>query len=166
MKRVSYVLFLLGLAAAAPATAQNLPGYDNDFDQARAQYRAYAIGEFQQVLTGWLKAIEEHDAHRAAEFYSEDGFVYLGEEAIGRADVEGALERWLGRLDGIQTGMRDFDASGSMSYATLNLMVNAADPDADGPGTMMLVLTKERGGWKIRSQTVVMHPEPGSGSGS
>ena len=163
MKHIHYVLVLAGLAAASTANAQNLPGYDNDFDQARAQYRAYAIGEFQEVLSGWLEAVQEHDARRAAEFYSEDGFVYLGEEAIGRADVEGALARWLGRVDAIQTGMRDFDASGSMSYATLNLMVNAADPADDGPGTMMLVLTKERGGWKIRSQTVVMHPERGSG---
>ena len=165
MKRTSYVLVFAGIAVAAPAATQNLPGYDNDFDQARAQYRAYAIGEFQEVLAGWLEAVEAHDAHRAAEYYAEDGFVYLGEEASGRADVEHALERWLVRVDGIQTGMRDFDASGSMSYATLNLVVNAADPEDDGPGTMMLVLTKERGGWKIRSQTVVMHPEAPSGSG-
>lgn len=152
-------LLLLPFASmAGPASAQTVPGFDGGHDSARAQHRAYAIEEFQKVYSGWLEAVQAGDADRAAEFYTDDAFLYLGDSANGRGDVQSALTDWLQEIDHVQTGMTDFDASGSMSYVSLNLMVDGFGGGDNGPGTMILVLKRVRGGWRIRSHTVVMHP--------
>lgn len=156
MKSIPAALLFGALLTVTPAAAQMVPGYQGDHDSARAQYRAYAIEEFQKVFSGWLQAVQSGDARAAARFYTDDAFVHIGDSVQGRGNVLSVLEEWLADVGGVQTGMTDFDASGSMSYASVNLMVDGAGT-ASGPGTMLFVLKKVRGGWKIRSHSVVMH---------
>lgn len=161
MKSIQAVLLFATILIATPAAAQTVPGYQGDHDSARAQYRAYAIGEFQKVFSGWLEAVQAGDARAAARFYTDDAFVHIGETAQGQGNVLPVLQHWLADVEGVQTGMTDFDASGSMSYASVNLMVDGPGA-AGGPGTMLFVLKKVKGGWKIRSHSVVMHHGTGS----
>lgn len=157
MKAFIYLSVLAALVAASPAAAQNLPGYQGDYDAAHAEYRAYAIGEFQKVFAQWMEAVKAGNAEEAARYYTDNAYLYLGQSDDGRGEVEESLDQWLDGIDDLRTGLTDFDASGSISYATLDLVINGADPADDGSATMMLVLKKVRGGWKIRSQTLFRH---------
>lgn len=146
-----------GLAVPAPAAAQNIPGFSGDYDQAEAQFRAYALAEFQKVLTGWTEAVREGDVDQAMEYYTSNAFAYFTETARGSDQIRRQLTAWLDAIDDFRIGLTDFDASGSISYSSVSIVVNAVNPDDDGDGTMIFVLRRHGRNWLIRSQTLVMN---------
>ncbi|NIP78809.1 MAG: hypothetical protein GWM90_06255, partial [Gemmatimonadetes bacterium] len=93
----------------------------------------------------------------AARLYAEDASTHLGHPATGAEAVREALAGWIGSLDGVRLGLSDFDASGSMSYGAVHIVVDAVDSDDDGDGTLVFVLKKRGRDWEIRSQTLVMN---------
>lgn len=95
---------------------------------------------------------------RALRLYADDVFLHFGAPASGTDDARTTLDRWMDGVDGIRTGLRDFDASGKIAYGTMHVVVNAADPAEDGTGVMVLVMKRAGSGWKIRSQTLVLDP--------
>lgn len=153
---VALLALPLLLAAAAPATAQNLPGYQGDYDAAAAQFRAYALGHFQSVLAEWVEAVNEGDIDRAMGLYADDAWVDFGGPTTGRDAAREALGRWVEGVDGIQVGLGDFDASGTMSYGSVRIVINAAPPREDTDGSLVLILKKQGRDWRIRSQALVL----------
>jgi ketosteroid isomerase-like protein len=143
---------LLLLWLPAGLQAQTLPGYRPDHDAARAQFRSYVLGEFQEVLGEWLDAVQSREPERAARLYAEDAFLQLDEPARGTAQVEAELVRWVRAVDGIQAGLADFDASGSLAYGTVRVIIDGSP--ADRQGIMLLVLRRAGGDWKIRAHTL------------
>ena len=147
---------LLGLAlGAVPASAQTTPGYRGDYDAARAQFRAYALGEFQDVLARWLEAVNAGDAETAARLYTPDAFVHLERPANGPAEAEATLRDWLGHLDEVRIGLADFDASGNLAYGSVRVQLFGSGSAGDADGTMTFVMRKEGRDWMIRSQMLV-----------
>lgn len=145
------------VVAAAPAGAQNLPGYRNDFDASRLQFRAYAMEGFHKVLGPWTDAARSGDLDSAMSFYTDDAFVFFDGVGQGTREVRARLAEWLASVDDLRLGIRDFDASGSISYASVHMVVNSSNPEDDGDGTMVFVLRRQGRSWKIRSQTIVMN---------
>ena len=150
------------VANAAPAAAQTLPGFRGDYDAARAQFRAYALGEFHEILNEWVAAVNARETERALELYAPSAYVQLDERATNREAAREVLEEWVQSIDVIRVGLRDFDASGSMSYGMLNVIINAADPDENGQAVMLFVMKRDGDGWKIRSQTLVRNESAGA----
>lgn len=157
MTRLIRALVIASLALAGPVAAQNLPGFKGDYDTAEAQFRAYALGEFQKVLTAWTEAVRDRDVDAAMRYYTPDAFAYFSETARGTDQVRAQLTAWLDSVDNFRTGLADFDASGSLSYSSVSIVINAVDPEDDGDGTMIFVLHRHGRNWLIRSQTLVMN---------
>lgn len=156
------VLAAVLLAGAAPAAAQTLPGFRGDYDAARAQFRAYALGEFHEVLNEWVAAVNARETERALDLYVPAAYVQLDDRATSREAAREVLEEWIRSIDVIRVGLRDFDASGSMSYGMLNVIINASDPEQDGQAVMLFVMKRDGGDWKIRSQTLVRNESAGA----
>lgn len=157
MSRLSTALLVAATAVAAPLGAQNLPGFEGDYDAAEAQFRAYALEEFNKVLAEWNQAALDGDVDRAMTLYLPSAFVYLTDAARGPDEVRQQLTAWLDSVDDFRIGLSDFDASGSISYSSVHIVVNAVDPEDDGNGTMIFVLRRQGRRWLIRSQTLVMN---------
>jgi ketosteroid isomerase-like protein len=155
--------------SASSAAGQNLPGYHGDYDAADAQYRAYALNAFQEVLAGWAEAVNDGDVEAASRYYADEVTAFFDRPATGAQDVRAALAEWIERIDGFRLGLSDFDASGSMSYGAVKVVVNGADPADNGDGTLVMVLKRRGRDWEIRSQTLVMSesgsPRSAPGSG-
>lgn len=118
--------------------------------------RAYALAGFHKTFAQWVEAMQEGDAARAARYYDDQVFLYLGEIVTTPGGVEAALDRWIIGIGGLRTGLRDFDASGSLSYASIRVVIDAADPAESGTGMFLVVMSRHGRDWKIRSQTLVM----------
>ncbi len=157
MKPILPVVFAFLIAPAAPAAGQNLPGYQGDYDTAEAQFRAYALEEMQKVLTAWTEAALDKDVDAAMGHYAPNAFVYLDGVARGTEQVRERLTSWLDGVDDFRIGLSDFDASGSMSYASVSIVINAVNPDDDADGTLVFVLHRQGRNWRIRSQTLVLN---------
>lgn len=158
MKLVKTIILAAAfVVATAPAEGQKPPGFRNDYDAVQLQFRAYAMEGFQDVLGPWTDAARSGDLDSAMSFYTDDAFVFLGAAGKGTQEVRARLAEWLASVDELRLGMSDFDASGRISYATVNMVVNSSNPEDDGSGTMVFVLKREGRNWKIRSQTVMMN---------
>ncbi|HUG40478.1 MAG TPA: hypothetical protein VMM12_08330 [Longimicrobiales bacterium] len=153
MKHLAPVL--LGFLAAAPASAQVVPIPRSDFEEAAAQYRSYALAEFNAVVAQWVGAINAGSPDRAARLYTGDAYLDLGQPARGREAVEHLLESWGGDIRHIEVGLSDFDASGNMSYGTLHIRVSPLD-GRPRSGVLLLVMRKEGRTWRIRAQTLTL----------
>ncbi len=149
------VLAAAFVGLGTPAAAQNLPGYVDDYDAAEAQFRAWALEGFQRTLSGWTEAVLAGDVDAALHYYADETSVYIGEPGRGKEGVRSLLLSWIESVDGFRTGLSDFAASGSMSYASVNVVINAVNPAEDGDGTMIFVLKRRGRDWLIRSHTLV-----------
>lgn len=158
MNPVKATILAAALAVAAvPAGAQTVPGYRSNSDAVHLQFRAYAMEEFQKVLGPWTDAARSGDLETAMSLYTDDAFVFFGAAGKGTREVRARLAEWFASVDRLQLGMNDFDASGSISYASVNMVVHSDTPANDGDGTMVFVLKRQGRSWKIRSHTVVMN---------
>lgn len=152
MKLFTTVL-LLALSATAPAFAQVVPIPKSDFDEAAAQYRSYALGEFQEVVQSWVGAVNDGAPERAARLYTEDAYLDIQAPARGREAVRDLLRNWTAEVRHVQVGLSDFDASGNMAYGTLQARVSPVD-GSTRTATLLLVMRKEGRDWRIRAQTL------------
>ncbi|MBW3552017.1 MAG: nuclear transport factor 2 family protein [Gemmatimonadetes bacterium] len=146
---------LLFLGTATPAYAQVMPIPRSDFDEALAQYRSYALQEFQTVVETWVDAVNAGALDQAAGLYTEDSYVDIEELARGRESVRALLREWSEGIRHVQVGLSDFDASGNMSYGTLQIRVSP-DEGSTRSGVLLLVLRKEGRAWRIRAQTLTL----------
>lgn len=152
MKLFVRVLFLQ--VALAPALAgQVVPIPKSDFDEAAAQYRSYALGEFQSVVNSWVEAVNAGSAEGAARLYTEDAYLDIEEPARGREAVRALLRAWTREVSHLQVGLSDFDASGNMAYGTLQVRLSPTEGSTRS-GTLLLVMRKEGRSWRIRAQTL------------
>ena len=147
---------LLALLLAAPAAGQRVPGFEGDYDAAAAQFRAYALENFQQVLGEWVEAVNRHEVDAAVRLYAENAHVQLEGPAQGRDAARQALADWLEGVDAIQVGLADFDASGTMSYGSVRIVIDGAGSGRDADGTLLVVLKRRGRDWEIRSQTLMV----------
>lgn len=153
-------LIVAGFAlAVAPASAQVTPGYRGDHDAASAQFRSYALGEFQNVMAQWLEAVNAGDVEAVAALYTEDAFIHLERPANGINETEASLRAWLDRFDGVRIGLSDFDASGNLSYGSVRVQLLGSGARGDVDGTMTFILRKHGRDWRIRSQMLVTSPQ-------
>lgn len=135
--------------------AQRTPGFDGGYDEALAEFRAERLREFDALLTGWLEAVQAKDVEALMEFYAEDAFIHLGEPVRGEEAVRAFLKSWLPGVAALEAGLADFEASGRMTYATVNVRVHRGEVSGPRPGTLMVITYRGRGGTKIRSQFLV-----------
>jgi ketosteroid isomerase-like protein len=149
------LLVLAALLLPRGIQAQRTPGFDGGYDEALAEFRAERLREFDTLLTRWLEAVQAEDVKALMELYAEDAFVHLGEPVRGEEAIEGFLTDWLPKVAALEAGLADFEASGRMSYATVNVRVHRGEVTGPRPGTLMLVTYRGRGGTKIRSQFLV-----------
>lgn len=163
MKAFVPTLIVAGFAlAVAPASAQVTPGYRGDHDAATAQYRSYALGEFQNVMAEWLEAVNAGDVEAAAALYTEDAFIHL-EHPANIDQTEASLRAWLDDVDGVRIGLSDFDASGNLSYGSVRVQLLGSGSRGDVDGTMTFILRKQGRDWRIRSQMLVTSPQTAPG---
>lgn len=150
-----YATALLLLCTAAPAYGQVVPIPRSDFEEAAAQYRSYALQEFQGVVEKWVGAVNAGEPDRAVRLYTEDSYAEIEEPARGRLAIQELLREWSEGVRSVQVGLSDFDASGSMSYGTLQIRVS---PEEGSPrtGVLLLVMRKEGRAWRIRAQTLTL----------
>ena len=154
MKRSAAIL--LGLLASAGSLAgQVVPIPKSDFDEAAAQYRSYALGEFQAVVESWVGAVNDGSPERAARLYTEDAYLDIQQPARGREAVRDLLRSWTSQVSHLQVGLSDFDASGNMAYGTLQVRVSPVD-GRTRTGTLLLVMRKQGRDWRIRAQTLTL----------
>lgn len=153
MKDIAVALALLLIAGAA--SAQTVPIPRSDFEEAAAQYRSYALSEFHGVVQEWVSAINADAADRAVRLYTEDAYVDIEQPARGRKAVADLLAGWEGGVRQLQVGLSDFDASGNMSYGTLNVRL-VPEEGAVRSGMLLLVMRKEGRSWRIRAQTLTL----------
>lgn len=147
---------IAAIAAAGDAAAQMLPFERTDAGRARAELHATVLGEFQDVMGEWVRAINARDVPGAAALYADDAFVHLGDTAVGRDLVEDFLHQWVATLGSVSFGLAHFDASSSLSYAAGSLTITGNGANAQR-GTMVLVLRRQgKDDWRIRSQTLLL----------
>lgn len=149
----AFATALLLLVTAAPAYGQVMPIPRSDFEEAAAQYRSYALHEFQAVVETWVGAVNAGAADRAVRLYTEDSYAEIEEPARGREAIGTLLREWSEGVDHIQVGLSDFDASGNMSYGTLQIRVTPEEGRTRS-GVLLLVMRKEGRAWRIRAQTL------------
>ena len=153
MKVYATALVLLG--AAVPAYGQATPIPRSDFEEAAAQYRSYALQEFQDVVEKWVGAVNAGEPDRAVRLYTDDSYAEIDAPARGRPAIQELLREWAHGVRHVQVGLSDFDASGSMSYGTLQIRVSPED-GRTRTGVLLLVMRKEGRAWRIRAQTLTL----------
>ena len=154
MRLFAAALLLLapGLRAAA---GQTVPVPRSDFEEAAAQYRGYALGEFTEVVEEWVDAVNAGHPERALGLYTEDAYMEIEGPARGREAIETLLRGWGPGIDHIQVGLSDFDASGNMSYGTLQVRITP-EGGSTRSGTLLLVMRKHGRSWRIRALTLTL----------
>ncbi len=164
------ILAALAALALPAAGAAQIPGGDPDeaFDRrdaARAEYRAEALSQVNEVLEAWADAWLDDAPDDLLDRYSDQarvrglpfGFV-SGEDAL-----EERFTAYLPEVGDIRLNLREFNASGRLAYGVASYTLHVMGGDGSGTmrrGTLMTVLVKESG-WKILSQLFV--PAEGGG---
>lgn len=147
---------LLAMLVATPAVGQNVPGFEGNYDAAAAQFRAYALENFQEVMGAWVQAVNAHQLDEVVGLYADNAHVQLEGPAQGREATRAALAEWLASVDAVQVGLADFDASGTMSFGSVRILIDGAGSHRDADGTLFVVLKRHGRDWQIRSQTLMV----------
>lgn len=163
-------LVVLG-AAAAPAAlrAQVVPGSPPvDWRETQRNYSHEMLRNYNSLMQSWREAWQLGDAVAVAHLYSPDAGLVLadGERLQGRAAIQKHFEQRLGGALDVRTGLLDFVASGRMAYATGPLWYQYRDARGQAQtvvGHFVVVLVKEEGQWKIRSQVLAGEAAPNGG---
>lgn len=153
MKAYATALLLVGTAASAHGQVVPIPR--SDFEEAAAQYRSYALQEFQDVVEEWVGAVNAGEPDRAVRLYTHDSYAEIEAPARGRAAIQKLLREWSEGVRHVQVGLSDFDASGNMSYGTLQIRVFPGEGRTRS-GVLLLVMRKEGRAWRIRAQTLTL----------
>lgn len=164
--RASAVASLLVLVLGGPLLAQVLPTGDpralNDRAAKRQmEMRREALRGTTQLLRRWTEAWNEDDAGRLTRLYTEDAVLLPAEGASqlrGRESIGDYLSETLDGAGEIRVVLSDFDAVGQLAYALGTFTYTA--PSRAGSrgasrsleGDVVLVLRRDGGSWRIRSQ--------------
>jgi uncharacterized protein (TIGR02246 family) len=152
---------LLSLASALCPEflqGQHRPGIERGdyWGEVRARYRSEVLAEVGELMDAWLAAWNTDALENLAGTYSEDATMVLDAEMeTGRESIEALMARTLPLVGPIEYGLRDFDVSGDMAFATTNFRY-AENPGQSGAtearGHLIWILVKHTGSWQIRSQ--------------
>lgn len=159
---VRYALPLALALISAPAAAQRLPGAAPEdpsrMGAAKAEYNRDVLQEHDRLMREWMNAWSRQDREDAVHAYAADATVVFGmDRAVGRAGLEGWLDRSLPAIGEMRTSLSDFRASGALAYAqgTYQYQPRGAAADAPMTGSYFAVLVMERGRWKYQTQVFV-----------
>jgi ketosteroid isomerase-like protein len=149
--RLSALLALVSLMAAAPGAAQVLPGARSDGDGGRRQYRSESLREAQATLMELTQAWARDDARAAAALYTESAQLLLPGDsapATGRGAVEQALARHLPGMGPLSFSLGDAEVGGDLLYMSGRYYFPETEK---GAGTYLVVLQSRGRGWRIRT---------------
>lgn len=151
-------LVLVGLAGPSVVRAQNPPGYRGDRTVV-SRYRAEALARFQDLLGRWFEAVQAQDAAGATSYYGAVSTLHLNGVATGPAEIEPVLTDWLGSFERLDWGLREFQISGSIAYASVNLIAHGLHDADESVGSMLVIMEVDGSGWEIRYHSIVL-PRP------
>jgi len=142
--------------------AQLRPGIERGdyWGEIRARYRSEVLEGVGATMESWLDAWNADDADAVLDTFAESGVLILGMNPYtGQDSIRAAFTALLLRAGPIQFGLRDFDVSGDMAFATTHFryVENARDSGSkEVSGHLVWILIKHDSSWKIRSQIFPM----------
>lgn len=147
------VCVALGLA---PLQAQAPNAHLDGVNRVKAKFLEESLREVTGFLTRWRDALASDDAKKVTEYFTEDGFLSLsrGESVQGRRDVRAQFEALLPVLEGFNSTLIDFTASGGMAYQFgryTQVIRDERGITTPERGTYVLILYRDGRDWKIRS---------------
>ncbi len=150
---VAGLYLILGLA---PLQAQVPNAHLDGVNRIRSKFLEESLREVTTFLVRWRDALASDDAKKVTEYFTEDGFLSLsrGEAVQGRRDVRSQFEALLPALEGFNSTLIDFTASGGMAYQYGRYTQAIKDErgiTTPERGTYVLILYRDGRDWKIRS---------------
>lgn len=142
--------------ALAPIQAQAPNAHLDGVNRIKAKFLEESLREVTGFLIRWRDALASDDAKKVTEYFTEDGFLSLsrGESVQGRRDVRSQFEALLPSLEGFNSTLIDFTASGGMAYQYGRYTQAIKDErgiTTPERGTYVLILYRDGRDWKIRS---------------
>lgn len=140
----------------APLQAQAPNSHLDGVNRVKARFLEESLREVTKFLVRWRDALASDDAKKVTEYFTDDGFLSLsrGESVQGRRDVRSQFESLLPVLEGFNSTLIDFTASGGMAYQYgryTQLIKDERGITTPERGTYVLILYRDGRDWKIRS---------------
>jgi len=159
MRHFKIWMFLLSLSCLLPksgASAQLIPGQGSaDWERGRREYTADVLRDYNATMSAWRAAWQRGDTAALADFYGTEAYFVSPEQQVvrGKQAIRHHLARG-GRVVDLRTGLTDFVASERLAYAAGPFWYQR---ETNGDlstisGTYVVVLVREPGRWRIRSQ--------------
>lgn len=155
----SILLTLIGLAVAAPAAAQLIPGGETDprerHQRRMAEYRSAVLAEVEEQIRDWREDWRAGDVEAVAEHYTLNASLAVpGRDLVtGKDAVRRRLEKAVPRMGELLTGFNDFSVSASVAvHVSKYLYTDPEDPTGEEEGLVFTTFRKVGGTWKIRMQ--------------
>lgn len=142
--------------AMGPLQAQAPNAHLDGVNRIKAKFLEESLREVTTFLVRWRDALASDDAKKVTEYFTEDGFLSLsrGEAVQGRRDVRSQFEALLPALEGFNSTLIDFTASGGMAYQYgryTQVIKDERGITTPERGTYVLILYRDGRDWKIRS---------------
>lgn len=164
--RTLSLAFLLLAVSGGPALAQVLPtGDPRELDERamerHREIRREALRGTNRLLREWTEAWNKDDARRLVRMYTTDAVLLPadgGTQLRGQESIARFLSEALEAASEIRLTLSDFDGASRMAYALGTFSYTSVGREGTNgstrnlEGEFILVLRKDSGDWRIRSQ--------------
>lgn len=150
-------------ASAAPRglDAQTIPGVPRSQQGQIAAYRNSVFEELKALLDAWELQVLDGSSLRLSELYAEDAVFILADGAtlIGARQVAEEVHGRFSPLDRLDLRALDFDMSDRIAVVGGRMTLSGERNSGEDDACFSMVFRRDRGTWKIRSQTFCGLPE-------